>query len=241
MLVRIAFLLVVGVVLPVLAIQSDRRLRSGEPFPPRRQIWFSVIITQLVILGIAMLTAWRAGFALLPAPALPAPGLAAAAGLLVLALALMPLGNRIVPRAHLQRLLKLGPRGRADFGWWLALSLTAGVVEEFVYRGVLTQVLIPMVGGSLAAAAVISAAAFAVTHMVQGPLGAAVIFVFALGFQWIVWLSNGELYAAMAAHALYDLGAGLYLAYVVRRRYPGLDPGEDEHGPPLPAPTPPLP
>ena len=39
------------------------------------------------------------------------------------------------------------------------------------------------------------------THAVGGVLGAAVVFVFALGFQWIVWRSGGELYAAMAARS----------------------------------------
>lgn len=238
MFLRAAFLIIVGVLMPWLAIQSDRRLRAGEAFPPRRQVWFGVLITQLILLGIAMLTAWRSGMVLLPSPEWRPAALAAGAGLLVLALGLMPVGDRLVPRGHLERLLKLGPRGRIDLPWWVAISVCAGVVEEFVYRGVLTAVLIPMVGG-LVPAAIISAVLFALTHMVQGALGAAVIFVFALAFQWLVWLA-GDLYVAMAAHGLYDLGAGLYLAYIVRPRHPELDPG-DEQGPPAPMPTLPVP
>ena len=42
----------------------------------------------------------------------------------------------------------------------------------------------------------------------QGWKSAAIIAVFALGFQTIVWLS-GSLYVAMAVHVLYDITAGL--------------------------------
>ena len=41
------------------------------------------------------------------------------AGLLVVALGMMPVGDRLVPRAHLERLLKLGPRGWGDVPAWV--------------------------------------------------------------------------------------------------------------------------
>jgi uncharacterized protein len=224
---RAAFLILVGVIMPILAIQSDRRLRT-IPFPPRRQLWASVILTQLILLVIAAITAWRTHLDLLPPPIFQLDHFLAAAALFVAALALIPAGERFMSPRHLQRLLRLGPRTQRDLGWWTALSITAGIAEEFVYRGVLFALVLPLVGGSIPLAALISAAAFALAHAVQGILGAAVIFIFALGFHWLVWYT-GSLYYAMAVHILYDMAAGLYLLYFVAPRRPDLlrdDPAE---------------
>jgi uncharacterized protein len=130
----------------------------------------------------------------------------------------------LAPRGQIDRLIKLGPRGKQDIGWWVAISITAGIGEEFVYRGVLFLLLLNLMGEPWSAA-LISAAIFAVTHLVQGALGAAVIFIFALAFHGLVFLS-GDLYAAMAVHAIYDLLAGLYIGFVVRRRRGDMDADE---------------
>ena len=217
---RAAFLILVGVIMPILAIQSERGLRT-TPFPPRRQIWTSVIVTQLVLLGIAAITAWRTGLDLLPPPSLQAEHFLAAAALLLAALALVFGGERFMSPKHLQRLLRMGPKHPRDLGWWTALSLTAGIAEEFVYRGVFFSILLPLLGGDILLAALISAAAFALAHAIQGVLGGLVIFVFALGFHWLVWYT-GSLYYAMAVHVLYDAAAGLYLLYIVAPRRPEL-------------------
>jgi uncharacterized protein len=235
MLARAVFLVIVGVVMPLLAIQSDRALRSGMPFPPRRQVWASVIVAQWILLLIAVLTAWRTGLDLLATPKLRWQALAAGAGLLAAAMLLIPISDRLLPAGRLDRLLKLGPRGRRDAIWWIGLSLTAGICEEFVYRGVLFNILRPL--GAIPAS-LLAAAIFGITHMVQGVIGAAAIFIFALGFHWLVW-RTGELYTAMAVHAIYDLLAGLYVARILRRRHPELATDEDLCGRPEPPPNPP--
>jgi membrane protease YdiL (CAAX protease family) len=57
-------------------------------------------------------------------------------------------------------------------------------------------------------AVLIVAVTFGLTHIVQGWKSAAIVCLFALGFQTIVWLS-GSLYLAMLVHIAYDVTAGL--------------------------------
>jgi membrane protease YdiL (CAAX protease family) len=58
-------------------------------------------------------------------------------------------------------------------------------------------------------AAGISSAVFAFNHLVQGWISAGTVFIIALGFHLLVFFTGG-LYAAIAAHFIYDLLAGLF-------------------------------
>jgi membrane protease YdiL (CAAX protease family) len=70
---------------------------------------------------------------------------------------------------------------------------------------------------------VLSAVSFGVAHYIQGWKSAAVITVFALGFQGVVWIS-GSLYVAMLVHVVYDITAGL--AYAKLGRESGYTPAD---------------
>jgi membrane protease YdiL (CAAX protease family) len=111
------------------------------------------------------------------------------------------------------------PRDGQERALWLASSIAAGISEELVYRGVLTTLLARMTG-SVAGAALLSAAVFAVSHYMQGWRSMAIIFGMALLFQSLVWYS-GSLYVPMAVHALYDVAAGLHYGHFGKRHgYP---------------------
>ena len=99
------------------------------------------------------------------------------------------------------------PSNGRERSWWLGVSLLAGVGEEITWRGVQTGLLVAATG-SYAIAAVLSALSFGGAHAVQGWKSAAVIVLFALGFQALVWLT-GSLYVAMAVHISFDVTAGL--------------------------------
>jgi membrane protease YdiL (CAAX protease family) len=83
----------------------------------------------------------------------------------------------------------------------------AGLNEEITWRGVQTALLSNLIG-RLWLAAIICSISFGLGHMVQGWKSSAIIVVFALGFQLLVWLS-GSLYVAMIVHIAYDITAGL--------------------------------
>ncbi|WP_223788179.1 CPBP family intramembrane glutamic endopeptidase [Marinicella meishanensis] len=88
--------------------------------------------------------------------------------------------------------------------WWVGTTLYAGLVEEFVYRGLLTGLL--MIHLEWWAAALISAMAFGLAHLSGGRRAAASGVLFALSMQGLVWFSGG-LAMAMMAHVVYDLMA----------------------------------
>jgi membrane protease YdiL (CAAX protease family) len=105
------------------------------------------------------------------------------------------------------------PRDSTERALWLTSSIAAGISEELVYRGVLTELLArTTTTGSLVAAALVSAGVFAVSHYMQGWKSMAIIYAMALLFQALAWYS-GSLYVPMAVHALYDIAAGLHYGH----------------------------
>jgi membrane protease YdiL (CAAX protease family) len=114
---------------------------------------------------------------------------------------------------------KLSPRTGSEMGWFVALSLTAGFCEEFIFRGYLIWAFQPLFG--LWGAAAFSVVVFAFAHAYQGPKGILSTGFVGLLFTLVV-LITGSLWPAIALHALVDIGQGL-IAWLVMRRM-------DDHG-----------
>jgi len=95
-----------------------------------------------------------------------------------------------------------------------ALSVTAGVCEEILYRGFLISYLSHSMG--LIPAVLVSGAMFGVAHLYQGPRG-----ILTTGFAGLflggVYALSGSLYAPMVMHALMDLHSG-HIGYVALKR-----------------------
>lgn len=103
-----------------------------------------------------------------------------------------------------QRLLV---RNVADIPLWLLLALSAGFVEELVFRGYLQRQLTALLGSpwpGVAAQAVL----FGVTHGYQGALPVLRITVFGLIFG-LAAFGRRSLVPGMAAHAAVDVIGGL--------------------------------
>ena len=101
----------------------------------------------------------------------------------------------------------IAPRTSRQRAWWIAVSLAAGISEEFVWRGVLAGLLVWITGAWWIAAGVTSVA-FGVAHSLQGWKNALVITAMALVMQGFVRWADGIL-LAMLLHAAYDIAAGL--------------------------------
>jgi membrane protease YdiL (CAAX protease family) len=142
---------------------------------------------------------------------------------LVLALAITQLRTAIrIARSKRGKRIKisspeaemLSPRTRFEMGWFVALSLTAGFCEEFIFRGYLIWVFQPVLG--LWGAAAFSVVVFAFAHAYQGAKGILSTGFIGLLFTMVV-LITGSLWPAIALHALLDIGQGL-IAWLVLRR-----------------------
>jgi membrane protease YdiL (CAAX protease family) len=106
---------------------------------------------------------------------------------------------------------KLSPHTQSELIWWVALSLSAGFCEEFIFRGYLIWAFQPLVG--LWGAAAFSLAAFAMAHAYQGVKGILGTAIVGSLFTLVVLIS-GSLWPAIALHALVDIEQGL-MAWLV--------------------------
>lgn len=211
----VIFLLVAGVLAPYMAIRTSRALVELKEPPGKGGILASVLLSHGVMLALGLAAAWSNGLTLFPAPSPTWSDAGWAAGLLLVALAALPVRWRVIDESDKARLRWLLPRGLGDAPWWGALSLVAGVVEEIVFRGVMFGLLDRVLGGWWPAA-VICMIAFTAGHWVQRGGALALIALFALGFHGLV-AATGDLYAAIAVHTVYDFAAGYVLLGLERR------------------------
>jgi membrane protease YdiL (CAAX protease family) len=197
----------IGVVVPALCIRSFFGLKAGARFPPKPAYFKNTLISLGVILVLAI-AVWRSfDLPIFPAYTIRLKDIAIGLGtVFVFALAMYPRWKYKVIHSR-EEVFRRVPQAPNEMGWWIAVSIMAGFAEEFAYRGVFFGILIYRIPNWWAVA-LLCALSFALAHAIQGWTGAAIIFVMAIIFQGIV-LFTGTLYIAMAAHALYDITAGI--------------------------------
>jgi membrane protease YdiL (CAAX protease family) len=103
----------------------------------------------------------------------------------------------------------LAPHTRPELALWLLVSLSAGVGEEFLFRGYLLRQFMRW-SGNTAVAIGVSAALFGCMHFYEGTT--AVVLITGLGALFaIVAVRRGDLRTVMVAHFLQDAITGLFL------------------------------
>ena len=211
----LAFLFLITLYVPFAAIRGARKMSKPGGKPTRAQLLVSVFVTQAMMLVIALVVAKVERVRLFPAPSFGWKNVALTLGFLVPTLATIPWRWSWRSVEDKRRMLYLLPNRTSDLGWWLLVSLAAGIGEEIVYRGVMAA-LWQRVVGSWWPAILVCSVAFAVAHWVQGLRTVGVITVFAIGNHLIV-RACGDLYTAMAIHFVYDLLAGVILIALAKR------------------------
>lgn len=139
----------------------------------------------------------------------PVHGLAWTGAVVVVALG-FALASRFLGHREAPLLERLLPRTGPQRAAFVLLSLSAGVGEEVAFRGFLIPAL-ETASGSIGLAVIVSSMAFGMLHSYQRSAG--VLRAGALGVVLAMpLLATGSLYPSIAAHALFDLIAGLLLA-----------------------------
>jgi membrane protease YdiL (CAAX protease family) len=114
---------------------------------------------------------------------------------------------------------KIMPRTRMESIVFAALASTAGLSEEFLYRGFLLAIFAKVfatAGGSFILGSCMSSLWFAVAHIYQGRRG--IITTFVVGFIFAaIRVLSGSLLPSIVAHAAVDLIIGLCVPRLLRK------------------------
>ena len=216
---HIAMLVLVGLAPFVAAHRYRRLLRQIEDGVPRaRIVAYRRSISVQWVLALGLVVVWFIadrdpgvlGFAL--------PGgwrLAVGAGVTALGLAFLTGQWRAIRRMADEELAEMRegvtfiapllPRTDEEAAYFRALSMTAGVCEEVLYRGYLIWYLAAFVGPWPAALA--AGALFGVLHLYQGRSG--IVRTGAVGVvMGLLYVGSGSLLWPMILHAAVDLNGG---------------------------------
>lgn len=230
----LALLIVVG--LPLRALYGMRRLRAAaeNELPSlRRRLWRRAIASQWGLVSIVLIVWFSAGRGLAPLGFTLQPS-AGLAGVLVGLATMTSLvlrqrsslerdqALRAQVRARLAPVRRLLPGTRGEFPRFALLACTAGVCEEFLFRGYLywygAQYMPPI------AAALLQAVIFGAGHLYQGARGVLLTGLAGLFFTGVL-LVTGSIWPAVLIHALMDLNAGDLAV-----RVPPEAPADEAHG-----------
>ena len=113
----------------------------------------------------------------------------------------------------LGNLIHFIPRTRRHLRAFIAISITAGIVEEIVYRGFVLWYLAQFM--PLWAAVIASSVAFGLGHSYQGAMGALRCGLIGLAFA-IFYIVTGSIWLPIVAHAVFDILQGMMLLELFR-------------------------
>ncbi|MCK5126363.1 MAG: CPBP family intramembrane metalloprotease [candidate division Zixibacteria bacterium] len=91
-------------------------------------------------------------------------------------------------------------------GWWLVISITAGVCEEIVYRGYLMTRIKGIIGRGWVIPIIGSVFAFSSGHLYQGTGGVIVITLYGAMFCGL-YILTGSIWPGIIAHFIQDFSA----------------------------------
>jgi membrane protease YdiL (CAAX protease family) len=104
---------------------------------------------------------------------------------------------------------KLAPTSALDIAAWTVLCISAGICEEFIFRGYL-QMQFERLGHRIWIGVLASSAIFGLSHGYEGLSGMLLIIAFGALFS-VLRLLRGNTRAGMIAHAWHDFFSGLVL------------------------------
>jgi membrane protease YdiL (CAAX protease family) len=140
--------------------------------------------------------------------------------------ALMVLGTLAVlmrpihlhPEAIRNTVSKLAPTTHLEMATWAVLCLSAGICEEFIFRGYL-QLQFARMGHRVWIGVVASAFVFGFAHGYEGWSGMLLIVAFGTLFS-VLRLIRGNVRAGMMAHAWHDFISGVVLYLLAHHKLP---------------------
>lgn len=213
----LALVIILG--LPLRAWTGMRALRAAAAAAVpalRRRLWWRAIVMQWGLTAV-VLVVWLKNYR---SPVTLGLGLEPSAGLAGVLVGLTTIVSLVVRqrgalatdetlrarvRERLAPVERLMPHRASEYPLFAVLACTAGLCEEFLFRGWLLWYLAHIV--PFPAACVLQAAVFGVAHFYQGGRGILLTGLAGAFFTGVL-LVSGSLWPAMLIHALMDLHAG---------------------------------
>jgi len=117
-----------------------------------------------------------------------------------------------------KQISQLAPSTLTEGAVWIALSISAGICEEFLFRGYLQQQF-ARASGRVWVGVLVSSVLFGSAHGYEGIAGMLMITVFGALFSLLA-LRRGSLRAGMIAHGWHDIFSGIALAVLKLLKVP---------------------
>ncbi len=224
----LAFLLVLFLIQPLYSWRAWRRLQreiAAGDYPDRVVLYRQTMLGQWIGFLVLLVGWWFLGrpFEALGLHGEMSTGFAVTAVLGLAALALLGVmafrlrhasfEEKQAQREKLGELEPFLPQDDRDLRSFFALSVTAGVVEELLYRGFVLWVLAQWM--PLWAAVLLSSLAFGLAHSYQGVGGMLRTGLMGLLFAGL-FVASGSIWLPMLFHALFDIVQGVQIRELFR-------------------------
>jgi len=108
-------------------------------------------------------------------------------------------------------ILAIAPHTPLEFVVWFAVSLSAGICEELIFRGYLLQQLTALSGRPVVSI-IVAAMLFGSVHLYEGVAAMLPLAALALVYGFVVRLYKGDLRAVIVAHTLQDFLVAMLVA-----------------------------
>ncbi|NCU05810.1 MAG: CPBP family intramembrane metalloprotease [Chitinophagaceae bacterium] len=203
------FIIIVAAGLPFLTAQSYKNIRKMEAELEGAQIakipvYLQSMLMQIILCVLAFFAARSEKIEISLKSNYTYTSIGAAVALIVIALGIAWISQKFSKENDESTLHHILPDNNMERLIWILACVVAAFCEEYIYRGVLFQMIMGYVEHTWWLAALLSAVVFAFGHGTQGEKAIIQIIPFAVGFQFLVYISGGLL-LPMIAHFIYNI------------------------------------
>jgi membrane protease YdiL (CAAX protease family) len=203
------FIIIIAAGLPFLTAQSYKNIKKMEAEMEGAQIakipvYLQSMLMQIILCVLAFFAARSEKIEVTFSSSFTLTSVGAAVALIGIALGIAWLSQKFSKEKDESTLHHILPDTSSERIIWILACVVAAFCEEYIYRGVLFQMIMGYMENMWWLAAILSAVVFAFGHGTQGERAIIQIIPFAVGFQFLAWISGGLL-LPMIAHFIYNI------------------------------------
>jgi membrane protease YdiL (CAAX protease family) len=216
------FMLIIIAGMPLLAAISYRNIKTLESEEKNLQlskapIYFQSMAMQAGICWLAYFVAKQEGFQISLKGNYSFYTISASVLFLIIALSFAFFAQRFKDKNKESTLQYLLPQNSRERLLWILAVVVAAFCEEYMYRGVLYQLMLVHTDGKIWVAVLLSAIIFGFGHGTQGEKAIIQIIPFAVGFHILAIFSDGLL-LPMIVHFIYNISVELFFGNKIIRQ-----------------------